>query len=217
MGAGAAVGKTVVSSSMIDRVAAKLNRRLYEAPVGFKWFVDGLARRARSVFAVRKARGPHSCAVMAAPGRPIRMESSRHCCPRRSRPAPPRIRARYTRDSSSELGKSFYARVDAAATPAEKRDSVQLVAQQIQLAELVGEKIQTVLTRAPGNEVPIGGVKVVAKNGWFAARPSGTENIYKIYAESFRGTDHLRLILEQAQTIVEDALVVTSDVAAARP
>src|SRR5438876_1803114 len=105
-----------------------------------------------------------------------------------------------------EFGEPAYDRVEAAATPEQKALLAKLSPQQVKLTELAGEKIETVLTNAPGNGAPIGGLKVVAKSGWFAARPSGTEDIYKIYAESFRGADHLQRIIEEAQTIVSDAL-----------
>jgi phosphoglucomutase len=127
------------------------------------------------------------------------------------------ITARMSRDPGEiyheltrELGEPIYDRVEASATPDQKELLVKLSPQQVKLSDLAGEKVQTVLTVAPGNGAPIGGLKVVAESGWFAARPSGTENIYKIYAESFRGTDHLRRILEQAQTIVSDALAAVS-------
>jgi phosphoglucomutase len=110
------------------------------------------------------------------------------------------------RELEREFGESVYDRVEASATPEQKQMLAQLSPQQIQSAELAGEKIQTILTQAPGNDAPIGGLKVIAKSGWFAARPSGTEDIYKIYAESFRGADHLHRILEEAQTIVSAAL-----------
>ena len=108
-----------------------------------------------------------------------------------------------------EFGEPVYDRVEAAATPDQKERLARLSSHQVKLTELAGEKIQTVLTNAPGNGAPIGGLKVIAKSGWFAARPSGTENIYKIYAESFQGEDHLRLILQEAQTVVSDALAAT--------
>ena len=110
------------------------------------------------------------------------------------------------RELTREFGEPLYDRVEAPATPEQKAILEKLSPQQVQIKNLAGEKIQTILTRAPGNGAPIGGLKVVAESGWFAARPSGTENIYKIYAESFLGTDHLRRILEEAQTIVNDAL-----------
>jgi phosphoglucomutase len=109
-----------------------------------------------------------------------------------------------------EFGEPAYDRVEAPATQDQKKLLVELASQQVNHSELAGEKIQTVLTHAPGNGAPIGGLKVVAQSGWFAARPSGTENIYKIYAESFRGTDHLRRILEEAQTIVNNALAAAA-------
>lgn len=201
----AAVGKTVVSSQMIDRVAAKLGRTLYETPVGFKWFVDGLLdgslgfggeesagasflRRDGSVWTTDK--DGIVPALLAA-----------------------EIMARMDRDPGElyqeltrEFGDPVYDRVEAPATREQKAILEKLTAQQIRLTDLAGEKIRAVLTNAPGNGASMGGVKVVAESGWFAARPSGTEDIYKIYAESFRGADHLRRILDDAQTIVNDAL-----------
>jgi phosphoglucomutase len=201
----AAVGKTVVSSQMIDRVTAKLGRKLYEVPVGFKWFVDGLlngslgfggeesagatfARRNGAVWTTDK-----DGIVMALLAAEITARMSRD---------PGEIYHKLTR----ELGEPCYDRVEAAATPEQKALLAKLSPQQVKITELAGEKIQGVLTQAPGNGAPIGGVKVSAQNGWFAARPSGTENIYKIYGESFQGADHLRRILEEAQTIVGAAL-----------
>jgi len=110
------------------------------------------------------------------------------------------------RELTREFGEPVYDRVEAAATPQQKAMLERLSPQQVRLTDLAGEKIQTILTRAPGNSASIGGLKVIAESGWFAARPSGTEDIYKIYAESFRGADHLRRILEEAQTIVNNAL-----------
>jgi phosphoglucomutase len=201
----AAVGKTVVSSQMIDRVTAKLGRKLYEVPVGFKWFVDGLldgslgfggeesagasfARRNGAVWTTDKdgiVPALLSAEITARMGRD-----------------PGEI----YRDLAREFGESCYDRVEAPATPEQKQLLAKLSPRQVKITELAGEKIQAVLTNAPGNGAPIGGLKVAAESGWFAARPSGTENIYKIYAESFRGADHLRRILEEAQTIVSDAL-----------
>jgi phosphoglucomutase len=201
----AMVGKTVVSSQMIDRVTAKLGRKLYEVPVGFKWFVDGLLdgslgfggeesagaaflRRDGSVWTTDKdgiVPALLSAEITARMGRD-----------------PGEI----YRDLEREFGVSFYDRVEAAATPEQKQRLAKLSPQQVLTAELAGEKIQSKLTQAPGNNSPIGGLKVIAESGWFAARPSGTEDIYKIYAESFRGEDHLRRILEEAQTIVGAAL-----------
>jgi len=207
-GKAAAVGKTVVSSQMIDRVTAKLGRKLYEVPVGFKWFVDGLldgslgfggeesagasfVRRNGAVWTTDK--DGIVPALLAA-----------------------EITARMGRDPGEiyqelthEFGKPGYDRVEAPATPAEKEQLAKLSPEQVKITELAGEKIQNVLTHAPGNGAPIGGLKVAAQSGWFAARPSGTEDIYKIYAESFQGADHLRRILEEAQTIVSDALTAS--------
>jgi len=201
----AAVGKTVVSSAMIDRVTAKLGRRLHEVPVGFKWFVDGLldgslgfggeesagasfVRLDGSVWTTDKD-GFIPCLLAAE----ITARAGRD---------PGEIYAQLTH----ELGEPVYDRVEAPATPEQKTRLADLSADQVTLTALAGEKIQAVLTRAPGNGAPIGGLKVVAENGWFAARPSGTEDIYKIYAESFRGGDHLRRLVEEAQTIVTAAL-----------
>ena len=206
----AAVGKTVVSSQMIDRVTAKLGRKLYEVPVGFKWFVDGLldgslgfggeesagasfVRRDGSVWTTDK-----DGIVPALLAAEITARMGRD---------PGEI----YRDLTREFGEPVYDRVEAPATPEQKELLAKLSPQQVKLTELAGEKIQTILTHAPGNGAPIGGLKVMAENGWFAARPSGTENIYKIYAESFRGADHLRRILEEAQTIVSDALAAPSE------
>ncbi len=201
----AAVGKTVVSSQMIDRVVAKLGRKLFEAPVGFKWFVDGLldgllgfggeesagATFARLDGAVWTTDKDGIVPALLAAEITARMG---------------RDPGEIYRELTREFGEPAYDRVEAQATPDQKELLAKLSPQQVKLNELAGEKIQTILTHAPGNGAPIGGLKVVAESGWFAARPSGTENIYKIYAESFRGSDHLRRILEEAQTIVSDAL-----------
>jgi phosphoglucomutase len=200
-----AVGKTVVSSQMIDRVTAKLGRKLYEVPVGFKWFVEGLldgslgfggeesagasfVRRDGSVWTTDK--DGIIPALLAA-----------------------EITARTGRDPGEiyhdlirEFGEPVFDRVEAPATPGQKAILERLSPKQVRLTSLAGEKIRAILTRAPGNGASIGGLKVVAENGWFAARPSGTEDIYKIYAESFRGEDHLRRILEESQKIVNEAL-----------
>jgi phosphoglucomutase len=201
----AAVGKTVVSSQMIDRVTAKLGRKLYEVPVGFKWFVEGLLDGSLG-FGGEESAGASF----------LRTDGSVWTTDKDGIvPAllSAEITARMGRDPGEiyrelerEFGVSVYDRVEAPATPEQKQMLAQLSPQQIKSAELAGEKIQTILTHAPGNDAPIGGLKVTAKSGWFAARPSGTEDIYKIYAESFRGADHLHRILEEAQTIVSAAL-----------
>ena len=201
----AAVGKTVVSSQMIDRVTAKLGRKLYEVPVGFKWFVDGLLDGSLG-FGGEESAGASF----------LRLDGSVWTTDKDGIvPAllAAEITARMGRDPGEiygeltrQFGEPVYDRVEAPATPEQKEMLEKLSPQQVQSTDLAGEKIQTILTRAPGNGAPIGGLKVIAESGWFAARPSGTENIYKIYAESFRGADHLRRILEEAQAIVSDTL-----------
>ncbi len=201
----AMVGKTLVSSRMIDSVAAKLGRRLYEVPVGFKWFVDGLLDGSLGFG------GEESAGASFA-----RLDGSVWTTDKDGIvPAllAAEITARMGRDPGEiyrelarEFGESVYDRVEAPATPEQKQSLARLSPRQIVSSELAGEKIQSILTRAPGNGAPIGGLKVITRSGWFAARPSGTEDIYKIYAESFRGEDHLRRILGEAQTIVNTAL-----------
>lgn len=204
----AAVGKTVVSSQMIDRVTAKLGRKLYEVPVGFKWFVDGLLDGELGFGGEESAGASFS-----------RLDGSVWTTDKDgiiSALLAAEIMAKIGRDPGDiyqelarEFGEPVYERVEAPATPEQKELLAKLSPQQVKLTELAGEKIQTALTQAPGNGAPIGGLKVVADNGWFAARPSGTENIYKIYAESFRGADHLRRLLAEAQTMIDDALAVS--------
>jgi phosphoglucomutase len=207
----AAVGKTVVSSQMIDRVTAKLGRKLYEVPVGFKWFVEGLLDGSLG-FGGEESAGASF----------VRLDGSVWTTDKDGIvPAllAAEITARMGRDPGEiyreltrEFGEPVYDRVDAPATPAQKGILKKLSGQQVRITDLAGEKIQTVLTHAPGNGASIGGLKVVAEGGWFAARPSGTEDIYKIYAESFRGPDHLRRILEEAQAIVNDALAAGASI-----
>jgi phosphoglucomutase len=204
----AAIGKTVVSSQMIDRVTAKLGRKLYEVPVGFKWFVDGLLDGSLG-FGGEESAGASF----------VRLDGGVWTTDKDGIvPAllAAEITARIGRDPGEiyheltrEFGEPAYDLVEAPATPNQKELLAKLSPQKVKLTELAGEKIQTVLTHAPGNGAPIGGLKVIAESGWFAARPSGTEDIYKIYAESFRGADHLRRILEEAQTIVNDALAAS--------
>jgi phosphoglucomutase len=203
-GADAAVGKTVVSSSIIDRVAARLGRRLVEVPVGFKWFVDGL-RHGSFGFAGEESAGASflrrdgtvwttdkdgiildllAAEMMATTGRD-----------------PGELYGKLTR----EFGNPIYERLDAPATPEQKAVLQRFSPQQIQVSELAGEKILAMLTEAPGNGSPIGGLKVITEHGWFAARPSGTEAVYKVYAESFRGEDHLRQIQAEAQMLIARA------------
>ncbi|MGD0964673.1 MAG: phosphoglucomutase (alpha-D-glucose-1,6-bisphosphate-dependent) [Candidatus Acidiferrales bacterium] len=201
----AAVGKTVVSSQMIDRVTAKLGRKLYEVPVGFKWFVDGLLDGSLG-FGGEESAGASFSRLSGA----VWTTDKDGIVPAL---LAAEITARMDRDPGEiycelkrEFGEPAYDRVEAPATPDQKKLLAKLSAEQVKLTELAGEKIQKVLTNAPGNGAPIGGLKVISESGWFAARPSGTENIYKIYGESFRGADHLRRILDEAQTIVTSAL-----------
>jgi phosphoglucomutase len=205
----AAVGKTVVSSQMIDRVTAKLGRKLYEVPVGFKWFVDGLLDGSLG-FGGEESAGASF----------LRLDGAVWTTDKDGM-IPALLAAEITarmgddpgeiyHELTREFGEPFYDRVEAPATPEQKEWLAKLSPQQVRITELAGEKIQTVLTQAPGNGAPIGGLKVGAQSGWFAARPSGTEDIYKIYAESFQGAEHLRRILEEAQTIVNDAIAPTA-------
>ena len=201
----AAVGKTVVSSQMLDRVAAKLGRTLYEVPVGFKWFVEGLLDGSLG-FAGEESAGASF----------IRLDGSVWTTDKDgivSALLAAEMTARMGRDPGDvyreltrEFGEPAYDRIEAAATPEQKHALAQVSRQQIRSAELAGETIQAILTHATGNGAPIGGVKVMTPSGWFAARPSGTEDIYKIYAESFRGADHLERILAEAQAIVSETI-----------
>ena len=201
----AMVGKTVVSSAMIDRVTAKPGRKLFEVPVGFKWFVAGLLdgslgfggeESAGASFLRRDGRvwttdkdGFIPCLLAAE----ITAKTGRD---------PGEI----YRGLTQEFGEPFYDRVEAPATPAQKAALAKLSIAQIKRTEMAGEKITATLTHAPGNNAPLGGVKVMTASGWFAARPSGTEDIYKIYAESFRSAEHLKNILKEARTVVSAAL-----------
>jgi phosphoglucomutase len=200
-----AVGKTVVTTQLIDRIAAKLGRKIDNVPVGFKWFVDGLLDSSLCFGGEESAGASFSRlngnvwttdkdgfipALLAA-----------------------EITAKMKKDPgviynelTKEFGEPFYDRIEAKATPEQKEKLKKLSASQIKHKDLAGEKIENILTNAPGNNAPIGGVKVVTENGWFAARPSGTEDIYKIYAESFLSKDHLKKIIDEAQTIVNAAL-----------
>ncbi len=202
---GTMVGKTVVSSQMIDRVTKKLGRKLYEVPVGFKWFVDGLLDGSLGFVGEESAGASF-----------LRFDGTVWTTDKDGViPAllSAEMTARMGRDPSEvyqeltrEFGDPVYERMEAPATLEQKRVLEKLSPGQVRFTDLAGEKIKTVLTHAPGNGAPIGGIKVIAESGWFAARPSGTEDIYKIYAESFRGEDHLRRILQEAQTIVSDVL-----------
>lgn len=208
-GHSAAVGKTLVSSGMIDRVTQSLGRRLYEVPVGFKWFVDGLLDGSLGFGGEESA------------GASFARMDGRVWTTDKDGIVPSLLSAEITarlgrdpgeiyHDLASEFGDPVYDRVEAPATPEQKQALARLSPRQVRSETLAGDRISTVLTRAPGNDAPIGGLKVVTENGWFAARPSGTEDIYKIYAESFRGADHLRRILDEAQAVVRDALAASA-------
>jgi phosphoglucomutase len=202
---GAGVGKTVVSSQMIDRVCGKLGRKLYEVPVGFKWFVDGLCDGSLGF-----------CGEESAGASFLRLDGAVWTTDKDGlAPAllAAEITARVGRDPgeiyrmlASELGDPVADRIEARATPAQKKKLSELSAKQVKRTDLAGEKIQHILTNAPGNDAPIGGLKVVTDGGWFAARPSGTEDIYKIYAESFHGEEHLQRLIVEAQAMVDTAL-----------
>jgi phosphoglucomutase len=204
----ARVGKTVVSSSMIDRVGAQLGRKVLEVPVGFKWFVDGLLDGSLG-FAGEESAG---ASFTARDGSAWSTDKDGIIAALLSA----EITARTGRDPGEiyaalerEHGESAYERIDAPANAEQRAALAKLSPSDITVTQLAGEKIQSILTRAPGDGNPIGGVKVIAENGWFAARPSGTEDVYKIYAESFRGQEHLKKIQEEAQSIVSGVLSAT--------
>jgi phosphoglucomutase len=201
----ALVGKTLVSSAMIDRVVANLDRRLCEVPVGFKWFVPGLVdgsfcfggeesagasflRKDGTVWATDK-----DGLIMNLLAAEITARTGKD----------PGV---HYREMTTAFGNPYYTRIDAAATPEQKARLGKLSPEAVKASTLAGEQITAKLTTAPGNNAPIGGLKVITRNGWFAARPSGTENIYKVYAESFRDEDHLKAIVKEAQEIVNNSL-----------
>lgn len=198
----AGVGKTLVSSAMIDRVAAYLNRPLWEVPVGFKWFVDGLLDGTYG-FGGEESAGAAFLrtdgTVWTTDKDGIIMNLLAAEITARTEQSPDEIYA----DLEARFGSPLYERLDSPADPEQKALLKTLSPSMVDTSELAGEKILDTLTHAPGNGAPIGGLKVVTENGWFAARPSGTENIYKIYTESFRGEDHLRKIQEEAKGILD--------------
>jgi len=202
---GAGIGKTLVSSSLIDRVASKLGRKLIEVPVGFKWFVDGLLDGSLG-FGGEESAGAsflrHDGTVWSTDKDGIIMDLLAAEMMARTGRDPSEL----YRELTGELGEPRYARVDAPATPDQKQRLSKLSADQVRAATLAGDPIVSRLTHAPGNGAPIGGLKVVTGQGWFAARPSGTEDVYKLYAESFKGPEHLRLIQQEAQGIVSQVL-----------
>src|SRR5690606_3431907 len=202
---GAGIGKTLVSSVIIDRVAAELGRPLVEVPVGFKWFVPGLldgsigfgGEESAGASFLRRDGSPWTTdkdgILLSLLAAEITAVTGRHP-------------GELYRALEERFGRPVYERVDAPATREQKAVLAKLSPEMVRASELAGEPITAKLTRAPGNDGPIGGLKVVTESGWFAARPSGTEDVYKIYAESFRGPDHLRRIQEEAREIVTAAL-----------
>ena len=200
-----AVGKTLVSSSMIDRVVKKLGRKLSEVPVGFKWFVPGLVDGSYC-FGGEESAGASF----------LRLDGTVWTTDKDG-PIMDLLAAEITartgknpgehyRELTAEFGTPYYTRIDAPATPEQKAKLAKLTPDAVKESDLAGEPITAKLTKAPGNDAPIGGLKVVAESGWFAARPSGTENIYKIYAESFKSQTHLKAILIEAEKMVNNAL-----------
>ncbi|MBU3947463.1 MAG: phosphoglucomutase (alpha-D-glucose-1,6-bisphosphate-dependent) [Proteobacteria bacterium] len=201
----AAVGKTLVSSSMIDRVAAGLSRKLYEVPVGFKWFVDGLLDGSLA-FGCEESAGASFVRMDAKAWSTDKDGIIASLLAAEMTAIMKRDPGEIYSDLTRRFGNPVYKRIDAPVLPEQKAILSKLSPESVRIKELAGEKIQAALTSAPGNGAAIGGLKVVTENGWFAARPSGTENIYKIYAESFKGNEHLNRILEEAQSIVNDAI-----------
>ncbi len=201
----AAIGKTLVSSSLIDRVAAKLRRKLVEVPVGFKWFVKGLLDGSLG-FGGEESAGAsflrRDGAVWSTDKDGLIMNLLAAEMMARTGRDPGEL----YKDLTKELGEPVYERIDAAATPEQKIVLSKLSPDQVQASELAGDIILAKLTTAPGNGAAIGGLKVVTEQGWFAARPSGTEDVYKLYAESFRGKDHLKQIQNEAQALITNAL-----------
>lgn len=201
----AAVGKTLVSSSLIDRVVAGIGRRLLEVPVGFKWFVDGLLDGSIA-FGGEESAGASFLMFDGSPwttdkdGIILALLASEILAVTGKTPS-----ERY-RELAERYGESAYARVDAPASREQKAVLAKLSASQVSATELAGEPITAIMTEAPGNGAPIGGLKVTTENAWFAARPSGTEDVYKIYAESFEGAEHLAQVQTEAQQVVDAAL-----------
>ena len=201
----AAIGKSVVSSAMIDRVGKRLQRAVYEVPVGFKWFVEGLVE-GKLGFGGEESAGASFSRIDGGAWTTdkdgiVPALLSAEITARTGRDPGEHYRA-----LAQQLGTTFADRIDAPANAAQKTKLSKLDRQQVRITELAGDPIESVLTEAPGNNAPIGGVKVISRGGWFAARPSGTEDIYKIYAESFHSDAHLRRLIAEAQTIVDSTL-----------
>jgi phosphoglucomutase len=201
----AMVGKTLVSSSMIDRVVHQLDRQLCEVPVGFKWFVPGLFDGS-CCFGGEESAGAsflrHDGTVWTTDkDGPIMNLLAAEITARTDKDP-----GEHYRELTAQFGTPYYTRIDAPATPTQKARLQKLSPEAVTASQLAGEPITARLTQAPGNNAPIGGLKIVATSGWFAARPSGTEHIYKIYAESFKDEKHLEAIVAEAQQIVDNAL-----------
>lgn len=200
----AGVGKTLVSSAVIDRVAAGLGRRLVEVPVGFKYFVEGLRSGALG-FGGEESAGASFLRFDGGPWSTDKDGLILGLLAAEITAVTGRTPSEHYRELEARYGTSVYTRVDAPATPAQKQALANLTPEQVRASELAGEPITAKLTRAPGNGEPIGGLKVTTANAWFAARPSGTEDVYKIYAESFLGADHLTRVLREAREVVDAA------------
>jgi phosphoglucomutase len=201
----AAVGKTLVSSSMIDKVVEKLGRRLCEVPVGFKWFAPGLFDGSYC-FGGEESAGASFLQLDGIVWTTDKDGLLMDLLAAEITAVTGKDPGEHYRELAAEFGTPYYTRIDAPATPEQKSRLQRLSPEAVKESNLAGERITAKLTRAPGNDAPIGGLKVVAASGWFAARPSGTENIYKIYAESFKDQAHLNAIVSEAQEIVNNAL-----------
>jgi phosphoglucomutase len=203
--AGAAIGKTLVSSGLIDRVGAALSRKVLEVPVGFKWFVDGLLAGSLGFGGEESAGGSflrtNGTVWTTDKDGPLLALLAMEITARTGKDP-----GEHRDEIIREFGEPHYTRIDVPATPAQKSRLKKLSPSDVKGKDLAGEPVRAVLTRAPGNDAAIGGLKVTSDSGWFAARPSGTENVYKIYAESFRGPDHLARLVEEAQALVTAAL-----------
>jgi phosphoglucomutase len=199
----AAIGKTLVSSSIIDRVVERLGRRLYEVPVGFKWFVPGLFDGA-CCFGGEESAGASFLRKDGTVWTTDKDGLIMNLLAAELTARTGRDPGEHYRDLTAKLGTSHYTRLDAPATPALKASLARLSPNAVRASTLAGDPITAKLTRAPGNDAPIGGLKVITQSGWFAARPSGTESIYKLYAESFKGPTHLEAVVREAQEVVDN-------------
>jgi phosphoglucomutase len=200
----AGIGKTLVSSSLIDRVATKIRRKLVEVPVGFKWFVSGLLDGSLG-FGGEESAGASFLRQDGLVWTTDKDGIIMNLLAAEMMAKTGRDPGELYRELTNDLGEPVYERIDAAASPEQKTVLAKLSPDQVQASELAGDRIVAKLTTAPGNGASIGGLKVVTEQGWFAARPSGTEDVYKLYAESFRGKDHLKRIQEEAQALIAKA------------